>query len=108
MVHVPGWAFATPEVRTKFIEDFQKALEILGIERCEVNERGGLALSRELQALLRDIRTDRRHGYNQFSVVLQHPQISHLSARQKVLIADDGNACFGGRIEGNRVVVYTD
>ena len=106
-IHVDGWAFKAPEAREQAVQAFLEALDLLGIERPEVREDGGMTFTRETDDKLRDLRIDQRPGYANFSVTLNTGQVQ-LTSQQKVLITDDGNGCFGGRIEGSRVFVYTD
>ena len=108
MTHVQGWAFSGPEAREDAVTAFINAVETIGLPVPTRNDLGGITLSRELLDGLNALCTDRRGGYAQFSVVLNPEKTRGLTAQQKVLVADKGNGCFGGRLEGSRVVVYTD
>lgn len=48
------------------------------------------------------------HGYAHNIVQLDHDKTVGLSDLEKLVLADSGNACFGGEVHGNVVKVYTD
>ena len=104
---VDGWAFKAPEARTQSREAFLDALDQLGITRPEINDADGMFFTRELSDALYALKRDYRTGYAHFTVTLD-PSVTGLTDLQKLLIADDGNGCFGGVVNGQNIKVYTD
>lgn len=107
MSNVEGWAFAAPEVREQSKSAFMDALDKLGIERQVMNGAGGMVFTNELVNALGALRSGHADGYAHFVVRLD-PQTEDLTDQQKLLIADNGNGCFGGVVNGLAVKVYTD
>lgn len=107
MSNVDGWAFAAPEVREQSKAAFMDALDKLGIERPAMNGAGGMVFTNELINALGALKSGFVNGYAHFVVRLD-PKTIDLTDQQKLLIADDGNGCFGGVVNGLAVKVYTD
>lgn len=108
MTNIPGWAFAAPEVRNEYVDDFLKALDTLNIPRPTIDDGGVMHYTREVEQGINAARQRASHGYAHQNVQLTHPDAGKLTPRQKLLIADGGNACFGGVVNGNNVKIYTD
>jgi len=106
MTHISGWAFASPETRIEYRDDFLEALKILEVKPPKVMEDGGLNYGPCLVGISKH-RTRIGDGYGRTTYRLSE-ECKQLTARQRLLIADCGNACFGGTVEGLIVNVYTD
>lgn len=107
MSTIEGWAFKAPEARTESRDAFLDALEKLGIQRPEINELGGLMFTQEISRKLGELSKHSGGGYAHFTATLD-PSTADLTDQQKLLIADHGNGCFGGVVNGLHVKVYTD
>lgn len=48
------------------------------------------------------------HGYARNTVTLDSALTEGLTNIEKLVLADHGNACFGGEVHGTTVTIYTD